>query len=230
MPLDVRLRSATAQPCRSLASLRTLDMTGSASRQCRWCSSPRRTRRRSSRSKCARPAIRAVVTAAVRRAISAVDPGLPLREIFTIEQLVDSSLARERLMARLSSVARRAGTRVGVRRHLRSARAARRAPHQRNRNSNGPRCGTASGDRNRHARDRRPRDPWCRDWRCRSRMGDADHIQPLVRCRAERSGFTRCRPRPVLSSRRSPRRGCLRTGRRASRRSKRSSETDRPNG
>ena len=35
-----------------------------------------------------------VVAAAVRRAISAVDPGLPLRETFTIEQLVDSSLAR----------------------------------------------------------------------------------------------------------------------------------------
>ena len=64
--------------------------------------------------------------------------------------------------------------------------------HQRNRNSNGPRRGTASGDRNRHARDRAPRDPWCRDWRWRGRMGDADHIQPLVRGHAERSGFTRC--------------------------------------
>ena len=42
------------------------------------------------------------VMAAVRRAVAAIDPALPLREMFTIEQLVDSSLARERLMARIS--------------------------------------------------------------------------------------------------------------------------------
>jgi predicted permease len=45
-----------------------------------------------------------VVAAAVRRAISTVDPALPLRETFTIEQLVDASLARERLMARISTL------------------------------------------------------------------------------------------------------------------------------
>jgi predicted permease len=44
---------------------------------------------------------RAIMTA-VRRAVAGVDPALPLREMFTIEQLVDSSLARERLMARIS--------------------------------------------------------------------------------------------------------------------------------
>jgi putative ABC transport system permease protein len=42
------------------------------------------------------------IAAAVRRAVSAVDPRLPVRDMFTIEQLVDSALAQERLMARLS--------------------------------------------------------------------------------------------------------------------------------
>lgn len=40
--------------------------------------------------------------ASVRRVVGEIDPALPLREMFTIEQLVDGSLARERLMARIS--------------------------------------------------------------------------------------------------------------------------------
>jgi predicted permease len=39
---------------------------------------------------------------AVRRAVAAVDPRLPIREMTTVGQLIDSSLAQERLMARLS--------------------------------------------------------------------------------------------------------------------------------
>jgi predicted permease len=39
---------------------------------------------------------------AVRRAVAAIDPRLPVREMITIRQLIDSSLAQERLMARLS--------------------------------------------------------------------------------------------------------------------------------
>ncbi len=42
------------------------------------------------------------VMASVRRAVAEIDATLPLREMFTIEQLVDSSLARERLLARIS--------------------------------------------------------------------------------------------------------------------------------
>jgi predicted permease len=42
------------------------------------------------------------IAAAVQRAVSGVDPRLPVRDMFTIEQLVDSALAKERLMARLS--------------------------------------------------------------------------------------------------------------------------------
>ena len=38
----------------------------------------------------------------VRRAVGTVDPRLPIREMFTVEQLVDSALATERLMARIS--------------------------------------------------------------------------------------------------------------------------------
>ncbi len=40
--------------------------------------------------------------ASVRRAIATIDPALPLREMLTIEHLLDSSLARERLLARIS--------------------------------------------------------------------------------------------------------------------------------
>jgi predicted permease len=42
------------------------------------------------------------IAAGVRRAIAAVDPRLPLHEVYTVEQLLDSALAQERLMARLS--------------------------------------------------------------------------------------------------------------------------------
>jgi len=42
------------------------------------------------------------ILSAVRQAVAAVDPRLPLREVYTIEQLMDSALAQERLMARLS--------------------------------------------------------------------------------------------------------------------------------
>jgi predicted lysophospholipase L1 biosynthesis ABC-type transport system permease subunit len=43
-----------------------------------------------------------LAASAVRRAVAAVDPRLPVREMITIGQLIDSSLAQERLMARLS--------------------------------------------------------------------------------------------------------------------------------
>jgi predicted permease len=43
-----------------------------------------------------------LAASAVRRAVAAVDPRLPVREVITIGQLIDSSLAQERLMARLS--------------------------------------------------------------------------------------------------------------------------------
>src|SRR5262249_49137159 len=39
---------------------------------------------------------------AVRRAVAAVDPRLPVPGMITIRQLIDSSLAQERLMARIS--------------------------------------------------------------------------------------------------------------------------------
>ena len=42
------------------------------------------------------------IAAAVRRVVAEVDPRLPLREIYTVEQLLDSAMAQERLMARLS--------------------------------------------------------------------------------------------------------------------------------
>jgi predicted permease len=44
----------------------------------------------------------AAIAAAVRRTLATIDPRLPLREMLTIEQLVDASLAQERLMARIS--------------------------------------------------------------------------------------------------------------------------------
>jgi predicted permease len=43
-----------------------------------------------------------LAASAVRRAVAAVDTRLPVREMITIGQLIDSSLAQERLMARLS--------------------------------------------------------------------------------------------------------------------------------
>jgi predicted permease len=42
------------------------------------------------------------IVPALRRAITSADPRLPLRELFTVEQLVDTALAKERLMARIS--------------------------------------------------------------------------------------------------------------------------------
>ena len=44
----------------------------------------------------------ATLTAAARRAIAEAEPRLPVREIFTVERLLDASLAQERLMARLA--------------------------------------------------------------------------------------------------------------------------------
>jgi hypothetical protein len=43
-----------------------------------------------------------LAASAVRRAVTAVDPRLPVREMITVVQLIDSSLDQERLMARLS--------------------------------------------------------------------------------------------------------------------------------
>jgi putative ABC transport system permease protein len=42
------------------------------------------------------------IAAAVRSTVTAVEPRLPLREMYTVEQLLDSAIAQERLMARLS--------------------------------------------------------------------------------------------------------------------------------
>jgi putative ABC transport system permease protein len=42
------------------------------------------------------------IASAIRRTVSSLDERLPVRDTFTVEQLVDSALAQERLMARLS--------------------------------------------------------------------------------------------------------------------------------
>ena len=42
------------------------------------------------------------IAGGIRRAIASVDPRLPVREMYTVEQLLDSDLAQERLMAHLS--------------------------------------------------------------------------------------------------------------------------------
>src|SRR5207249_344275 len=44
------------------------------------------------------------LAAAVRRAVAAADARLPVREIVTMEQLIESSLAQEILLARVSTL------------------------------------------------------------------------------------------------------------------------------
>jgi predicted permease len=45
-----------------------------------------------------------LLASAVRRAVAAADPRLPVREVLTMRQLVESSLAQELLLARISGV------------------------------------------------------------------------------------------------------------------------------
>ena len=44
------------------------------------------------------------VVGAIRRALLATAPGLPVREMFTVEQLIDASIGQERLLARLAGL------------------------------------------------------------------------------------------------------------------------------
>ena len=83
---------------------------------------------------------------AVRRAVASVDPAVPLTEFHTQTALIDRMLRTERLLGFVSG-AFGAG-RVDARRHRtrRPARLRGGSPHQRDRRSNGARCGCRRRD------------------------------------------------------------------------------------